>query len=116
MYNSAPGLNTYLSDIENAEQMAIDADRCFNLLDDDQKISQLAEWFDYSVLCDVLAGKFHEKIESLDPAYLEFLECENKFESMLNLFFVYIEKPVGVAGLQDFFEQQIVEKYEKGEL
>ena len=115
MYNAAPGLNKYLSEIEESEQLAIDAERCFNRFDDDEKISQLAEWFDYSVLCDILASKFHEKIECLDPAYLEMLEIKSKFESMLVLFFVYIEKSAGVAELQDYFEGKIIEKYQKGE-
>jgi len=116
MYNAAPGLNSYLDSIERVEQLQIDAEHAFNLLDDDQKVAQLIEWNSLESITDAAGFIFARKLQDLDPDYLEFLEADEDYDSL----FILIKKTVGcdeyfASALQEKFDKQIIEKYERGE-
>lgn len=110
-------LNAYLTEIEDAEQMQIDAERAFNLLDNDQKIQILTEWNSFLEIAEATEFLFSQKLTDLDPDYLEYLAEFEDFEAVLTLQRQTINDDDLFAGsLQDHFEGQIIEKFKNGEL
>lgn len=109
-------LNTYLTKIEDAEQMQIDAERAFNLLDSDQKIVILIKWNSFLGIAEAAEFLFSEKLTDLDPDYLEYLAEFEDFESVLTLQRRTINDDDHFAdSLQEHFESQIIEKFKNGE-